>query len=169
MPFNENFWVTVGTAAPVIALAVVVSIADAFRVRERTWQAVGEILQRVRLDTTGRDVSWEGARDLGTLIGRYKTWTRLSIGAGLVNGVFQLIALWAALVSLEDGKNAVSPKLPEVIVPLGILLLLLAAIATLAARRAIQRIPYLNVLEKEPSGKDALARDPDPAPESAAE
>ena len=136
MPFHEFFWVTVGVAAPVIALASVVSIADLMGARDRV----------------SRNLPTPSAPDSDWLDSEFIRAGRLIFGAylvGIINGALQMVALSIALESLADGNNVVPTIIPQIMVPLGILLLLVSISMTVSLR-TIRRHASHN-LSPEPS------------------
>jgi hypothetical protein len=124
--FHESFWVTVGAAAPVVALASVVSIADLMGARD-------QISRNLPTPSPALDSDW--------LDSEFIRAGRLLIGAylvGIINGALQMVALSMALQSLADGNNVVPTIVPRITVPLGIFLLLVS-ISMTASLRTIQR------------------------------
>jgi hypothetical protein len=137
--YHESFWVTVGTAAPVIALAAIVSLPDVMRAREHRWRAAHPPIERLRdvpLNTNTR-LRWIEFHDLNAGATQLLRWSN---AIGLGNGALQLLALWMALRSLADGTNVVSPDIPEIIVPIGIFLLLVSTVQTIRVRSLAQKI-----------------------------
>ena len=125
MSFHEPFWVTVGAAAPVVALASVVSIADLMGAR----------------DQLSRSLRAPPALASDWLDSEFIRAGRLAIGAylvGIINGALQMVTLSVALQSLADGDNAVPTIVPRIIAPLGIFLLLVSISMTVSLR-TIQR------------------------------
>ena len=127
MAFHESFWVTVGAAAPIIALASVVSIADLMGARDR----VSPSLSPPSSSVLGDD--WLDSELIRA--GRLLIWAYL---VGVVNGALQLVTLSMALQSLADGSEVVPTIVPRIMVPLGIFLLLVSTSMTVSLR-TIQR------------------------------
>lgn len=124
--FHESFWVTVGAAAPVIALASVVSIADLMGARDR-------VSHNLPIPSPTLNSEW--------LDSEFIRAGRLLIGAylvGIINGALQMVALSMALQSLADSDNVVPTIIPRIMVPLGIFLLLVSISMTVSLR-TIQR------------------------------
>ena len=126
MSFHESFWVTVGAAAPIIALASVVSIADLMGARDRVSPNLP-----TRSSALGDD--WLDSELIRA--GRLLIWAYL---VGVVNGALQMVTLSIALQSLADGSNVVPTIVPRIMVPLGIFLLLVSTSMTVSLR-TIQR------------------------------
>ena len=126
MSFHESFWVTVGAAAPVIALASVVSIADLMGARD-------QISRNLPTPSPALDNAWLDSAV--TRAGRLLIWAYL---VGVINGALQMVTLSMALQSLADGNNVVPTIVPGIVAPLGIFLLLVS-ISMTASLRIIQR------------------------------
>jgi hypothetical protein len=124
--FHESFWVTVGAAAPVIALASVVSIADLMGARD-------QISRNLPTPSPALDNAWLDSAV--TRAGRLLIWAYL---IGVINGALQMVTLSMALQSLADGNNVVPTIVPGIVAPLGIFLLLVS-ISMTASLRIIQR------------------------------
>jgi hypothetical protein len=124
MPYNESFWVTVGTAAPVIALASVVTISDLLKSADRfDWLAMA----------AGK--TWPGRSKiyLGTLVG-------LQMLTIIVILTIQATALSSALQSLEHGRNEAIPDDYVTAMPLSIVLLVISAVLTVLIARTRRRV-----------------------------
>jgi hypothetical protein len=148
VPYYDNFWVTVGTAAPVIALAAVVSLPDVFQARQHRFDALLPTIERFLRDGPGTVNAQQRYVDLVDMTrGQTRLLKRANV-IGLCNGFLQLIALLLALWSLADGKNVVSPNIAVIIVPLGILLLLLGTIMILRARSISRKISDFGFTQK---------------------
>jgi hypothetical protein len=122
--YHESFWIAIAAAAPVIALAAVVSVADLFRAAER-------ISRTLPHDWADKDfwTNKDATSDWPAIIRRTNGAYRLLRGgyaAALINGGLQLVALSMALQSLADGNDVVPTLFPDVAVPLGIFLLLVS-------------------------------------------
>ena len=106
--YHDSFWVTIGTAAPVIALATVVAISDILR-------------SAIRFPQRGfAGMFWPTGRGVFLLVS-------LLLVITLTNMAIQFVALSFALKSLAYGKNEISPTIIVAIVPLGIILLVISA------------------------------------------
>ena len=141
MSYHESFWIAIAAAAPVIALAAVVSVGDVFRAAER-------ISRTLPHNWTNEDF-WtdrDDTLDWPTILRTSNVGYRLLRGgyaAGIINGVLQLVALSMALQSLADGNDVVSTLLPDVAVPLGIFLLLVSTTINAALRVDQRRLDEL--------------------------
>jgi hypothetical protein len=133
--FHESFWVTVGAAAPVIALASVVSIADLMGARDRISR---------NLPTPALDSDWLDSEFIRA--GRLLIWAYL---IGIINGALQMVALSMALQSLADGNSVVPTIVPGILVPLGIFLLLVSTSITVSLRTIQRHVSHQ--LSPEPS------------------
>lgn len=114
MTFHENFWITVGAAAPVVALAAVVSFTDGIRVVE----SVNDLGRTAKVDWPTKNAE-RGVTVLASLF---------VISAA--NIILQVVALALALTALAQGHNSVAPVLLVVGEPLSVLLLLVTGILT---------------------------------------
>lgn len=126
MAFHESFWVTVGAAAPIIALASVVSIADLMGARDR-------VSPNLLPSSSVPGDDWLDSELIRA--GRLLIWAYL---VGVVNGALQMVTLSMALQSLADGSNVVPTIVPRIMVPLGVFLLLVSTSMTVSLR-TIQR------------------------------
>jgi hypothetical protein len=116
MSYHEGFWLTVGAAASVIALATVVSFAEVLKARLAVYSTT-------RPDSSPDVDLWEWSHRL------FVPAVRLGYGGIsilLINGILQLAALAMALVSLADHNDDVPMIVPEIMAPLGIFLLLVS-------------------------------------------
>ena len=156
MSYHESFWIAIAAAAPVVALAAVVSVADVFRSAE----GISRTLPHNWADKdfwTNKD----DTLDWPTIIRRSNWAYRLLRGgyaAGLINGGLQLVAMSMALQSLADGYDVVSTLFPDVAVPLGIFLLLVSTTIN-ASLRTVQR--WLDQL-LHPDGRSSERGGPPP-------
>lgn len=130
MAYHEAFWVTTGTAAPVIALASIVSTADALGARD----FFTRVLPGIRPKTADQQ-DWLDR--MVTRVLRLNSWVYL---AATVNGFLQMAALTFALTVLALGRDWVSPVVAEVTVPLGVLLLLVTSTLTVRVRMTQREI-----------------------------
>jgi hypothetical protein len=125
MAIHTDFWVVVGTAAPVIALANLVAIGDGWGLREAFshWAKPQTEVQR--------------------------NWVRQGIRAGIRvyligtgNLVVQAFIIAAALTSLESGKDKFPTALAVPVESLGIVACLLSAVMTARWRAIVQHVQY---------------------------
>jgi hypothetical protein len=141
--YHDSLWVTVGAAAPVIALAAIVSISDIFGADERFWDGFRRYLD-------GADYSTQFMEEIGNmLLVQGRRAGRIGLGSrwiAIINVSLQLAMLAIALVSLADGSNAVSPIVPEIGIPLGVFLLLVSTTLTLVLRSRLRTIARLGGL-----------------------
>jgi hypothetical protein len=110
--FHESFWVTVGAAAPVIALANVVIARDILKITP--------------------------AGQNGLVEGQWLRWATWPYLVALLNLVGQATALVVALQSLEQGRNVLPPPLLEVIMGLSFFLLLISGVQTGSLRLRVK-------------------------------
>jgi hypothetical protein len=126
MSYHADVWLTVGAAAPVIALAAVVSKAETTDLRNKFFTSPFSS----PADTT--DVSammYTAARWLNWLV--------------TLNILLQVAALATALLSLAAGRDQVPLAVPIVLEPLGILLLAMTGHAAITLRSAPGRYAKL--------------------------
>ncbi len=115
----NTFWTTVGSAAPVIALAAVVSVSDLRETSTRSLVALSTLVMRVT-PAVG-DPYWTKA----------KFHSRILLGLVVVQGInvaVQCYALAFALISLADGTNRLHPPLAVALEVCGVAALALTAI-----------------------------------------
>jgi hypothetical protein len=144
--YSENFWVVVGTAAPIIALASVLSYTESLGMSgkfERPADSSEQELDRLRRQGS---------------TATYWLWAL----SGL-NIIIQGSALTLALISLADGGNDISPKI-VILVP-GVGFALLAASSSLSVRtRSLDR-RLREAIKKGPKAPEASQSHPNPAPQ----
>jgi hypothetical protein len=110
--FHETFWLAVGAAAPVIALAAVVTYNDSFK--------NVELFERER-GTPEQEAQWRPLERKATRVVSFVGLT------AFLNLVGQGACLVGALVSLENQHHDYFPPLiAEIVLPLGIGLLALS-------------------------------------------
>jgi hypothetical protein len=122
--FNETFWVVTGTAAPVIALAGTIALADAGgdRARFTLYSRSFEVVK------TGAIPVYPGSRDYARRLTALMTLDLLNLaGQGLV--------LFASLVSLLNHHNWMAPRVPIACTVLGIVALAVSSVAVATTRR----------------------------------
>jgi hypothetical protein len=110
MPFREALWVTLGTLAPVIALASIVALNDVIRAPYRINPSA---------HPPGSPTFWRLSR----------RHTRLFLASQYVAGgnmILQLLILIAAVQSLAKGHNFTPPELAAQVAPYGIFLLFIS-------------------------------------------
>jgi len=125
--YYANFWLTVGAAAPVIALAGVVGITKSFKAVERL------------------DSIWVKAEEpswwrMGGPYFKAVALAAVVFGLGFINLLTQAVALFIALDSLAYNSNSVSPVIPLIILPVGIVVVamsvMLAVVLATTVREA---------------------------------
>jgi hypothetical protein len=117
--FHESFWVITGTAAPVIALAIIVALADA----KRGW--FGMLETGHRLAQEANVVRSEQARYL------FARALRVTFGfrvVATVNLLLQAGLLAVSLVSVAGQENLIPPWLAIVAAVGGLLLLAISSV-----------------------------------------
>jgi hypothetical protein len=126
--FHDNFWVVAGTAAPVIALAVIVSTGDVLREFLISTVALNSARRldptAVRLGAPRRTLDW-------------------LIAIGLFNLFLQTALLSVSLVSLADGANLTPPWVAVAAAVAGLLLLPAAAVGNIRLRALRMFAQYL--------------------------
>jgi hypothetical protein len=109
--YHEAFWVVIGAAAPVVALAVIVSLPDSLT-----------LAGQADMDR-GVNALREAAN------GVYRLAARIFV-TGLINMLLQAGLLAVSLVSIEDGANCVPPWTAITATVGGIVLLGVASVMT---------------------------------------
>jgi hypothetical protein len=138
MTFHSDFWVAATTAAPVIALAAIVSSGDPFRHARKI----------ISIDLQNRD--YLRYRGLARLI-------NLLQFANLTNIAMQGITLWFSLQSLETGNNEAAPILIIWFTIAGLALLIWASL--LSGRvTVLASLPEVNQVGEENSKQEASTR-----------
>jgi hypothetical protein len=144
--FYEAFWATVGAAAPVIALASIVSTTDATSM-EIALRYPDEDIQQVRPEGPS-------AEKLAAFIRLSARKGRRAIviarGAALSNLVIQTFALAYALLSLARHGNAITPWLFVFAEPVGLILLAFSSMQVILLRGTF------NLMEKARTGKPPI-------------
>jgi hypothetical protein len=112
--FHEVFWVVTGTAAPIIALAAVVSLADA-----------GSVYFNVLAQDPRFFMRHEGFAN-GAI---WLAWF------GILNLILQAVLLTVSLVSLAEASNLVLPWLAIVAQVGGLMLLAVSSLGVVFLRR----------------------------------
>jgi hypothetical protein len=142
VPYHENFWVAVAAAAPVIALASVISATDALRMYD-DFERPADIAEEAWPDKLAR----QGIRWL---------WVLMTV-TGL-NLVVEGFALVFALISLANGYNQIPPVIPAIGVPAGIALVVISGVLTIDlkyTRRDIRDALKATLAEQPFSGPDS--------------
>jgi hypothetical protein len=128
MAFHETFWVVTGTAAPVIALAAVVSAGDA-----------DEQVDRLAEATVRLSVAFHKDRDdpdLLEVLDKAGTGNLLMIAKlQYVNVVIQAVLLAVSLGSIASQRNLISQGWAGGCAVVGILFLALVGARTIGAKR----------------------------------
>jgi hypothetical protein len=154
--FHENFWVICGTAAPVIALAAVVSYGD-LRDQETEWSlardALGDRARRIqevfqeaaakgRVGETNIRKYEPAFENLERRLERADRSYRLSNGwaqgVQFVNLILQAVLLCVALVSVANQANLVTP-IAAIVAAVGGILCLAAVAYWLTTLKSISR------------------------------
>jgi hypothetical protein len=123
---HESFWVVAGAAAPVIALAEIVSLGDAYR---------GLAESRMMLLTASTkdfDRLWREMRPTDTK-------RRRGFRAGQLNMLLQVAILALALASLEVRRDVGPLGIITIVQPIGIFLLFISGWMINSANRKQQR------------------------------
>jgi hypothetical protein len=126
MAFHESFWVVAGTAAPIIALANLVAIGDGWGLSESFSP------HYVKPQT----------EDQWKLVRKGKRAAFWIYFIGLCNLLVQSLIVFAALTSLEDGKNQLPTALAVSIETVGILACLFSALITARWRAIAQQAQF---------------------------
>lgn len=126
MSYHADFWLTVGAAAPVIALAAVISKAEAADLRNKFF--------------TSPFSSPTEIRDVDTMMYKSAKWLNWLVIANLL---LQVAALAIALLSLAVEHDQVPLVVPIVVEPLGLLLLAITGSAAITLRSAPDRYAKL--------------------------
>ena len=119
MAFHEGFWTVAGTAAPVIAVAIVIALGELMKELSR-WIIWAERIEH------NPEPEMEKIRKILRTQTRY-TWPLE--GLGLTNLLIQAVLTTVALVSLEDKANLVSPWLAIAAVIAGLALLAICSLS----------------------------------------
>jgi hypothetical protein len=116
VPYHDSLWVTVGAAAPVIALAAIVSVSD--------FSGAQATLRDAAYKHTDTYTGQPAKTPTGEAVWSVLTyWRRIGNSIAGINIALQMAMLAVALVSLSDTSNLVSPIVPEIVLPLGVFLL----------------------------------------------
>lgn len=167
MAFYEAFWTVTGAAAPVIALAAVVSAAEVARESDRMLRSyvefqagrvLGELqpnkqeLDRIRsLFVAVEKTDREAENSLGALIQAERA---LQANVGL-----QAALLGFSLISIAYHANFVPPLVAVVSAVLGVMVLGVAGQFTITARRVREHmVPLTKSLRKLGSERESVAR-----------
>jgi hypothetical protein len=125
VPYHDNFWITAGTAAPVIALAAVVGLTEGFKKDSHI----------IRLRATAGHASWRAVHGP-----RANTLTWLVLLIAFLNVGGQAFVLQAALMSLQDSKNELSPSTATLVLYWGVLAVGLTVCLMAGLARAVGQI-----------------------------
>ncbi len=153
--FNETFWVVAGTAAPVIALAAVIGLADVLR------QLVGT-LGDPELNPVG--VGPENERARPVRVAYVYQVSSLAL-LGWVNLLAQGFVLLASLLSLNDHRNFIAGWLAILCLIFGILALACSGTVLVWARFnagwALRALALKRADHGTDRGQDTEPRSPD--------
>jgi len=134
--FHETFWVVTGTAAPVIALAAVVSLGEAFGQRLDSDDAGFDVVRRM-VDVPDNDL----------LISQFHDFVKPAMAAGrwcvgllVTNVAIQSALLALSLVSIDSQANAVPPRVADVAAVLGVAILAVVAGLLLMGRASLRSL-----------------------------
>ena len=112
MALHENVWIVTGAAAPVIALANLVAINDSIGMSHALARARGVATHPYDIRNA-----------------KIATRSRKAVsGVAYSNLSLQAVMLFLALASLSVGYDIVAPLCAAVVEPMGLILLILAAI-----------------------------------------
>jgi len=126
--YHESFWLTIGAAAPVIALAIIVSLADSFDMR--VFFKIASFPERLpagddSLASFYRKVIRKSRRRGGQVY-----------ALGLTNMALQAAMLAVALYSLAQRHDTIPLLLAVIVEPLGVLALAWASLGTIRMHSA---------------------------------
>jgi hypothetical protein len=131
--YHETFWVTVGTAAPVIALATVVSLPELISMRRL--YILAEIANAGTVDPADySDIARFWQRDLRSRV----TASGLLTLLGVANLLLQALTLAAALSCLALRSDDIPLLAPVIIEPIGVLTLAATSAAVLSLKSTLQ-------------------------------
>jgi hypothetical protein len=126
MSYHADVWLTVGAAAPVIALAAVVSNAEAKDLRNKF--------------PNSSFASPTETTDVNTMVHKAARWLNRLV---TINILLQVGALATALLSLAAERDQVPLAVPIIVEPLGILLLAMTGSLAITLRSAPDRYAKL--------------------------
>lgn len=126
MSYHADVWLTVGAAAPVIALAAVISKAETTDLRNKLF--------------TTPFASPADTTDVNTMVYKTARWLNRLVTANIL---LQVAALATALLSLAAEHDQVPLAVPIVVEPLGILLLAMTGSIAITVRSAPARYAKL--------------------------
>lgn len=134
MAFQQTFWVITGTAAPVIALAEVVALADFLRISVSLVRRAEDALGPVSRSVPNIELAAQfPANPVVNLMGKS---AMVLLGHGL-NFLFQAVLLAFSLVSVANQQNLLPIWLAVAIAVFGMLYLGFAAFAAHMLREEI--------------------------------
>ena len=136
--FDANYWVVVATAAPVIALAGIVSLADT----NRRYGRFADFLDRNF--TIDDDGSSEPTKETPIAWDVYQRFSA-ALRATYASLAFAIVAFVGALISLETGQNRIIMPLITGVMVLSLVLLAAAPLVTqhAASNEGAARREYL--------------------------
>jgi hypothetical protein len=138
--FHETFWAVAGGTAPVIALAVVVSLGDLLKESGTWWTAAErrqDIVQIKYYESAARDnveSIHESAVRTTYLKHTIATYTARIVAVGLFNLLMQAALLAVSLVSLAESANLVPSWLAVAAAIAGLLLLAVSSFGVVYLR-----------------------------------
>jgi len=154
---NADFWLVAGTAAPVVALATVVSLGEALREGANTAAEAAQAFHDLGVTETEAEAFRAKAladrRPVPELTSEQfrkhsnEVWLRL-VWVGLANLILQGALLAVSLVSLTDGANLVPPWIAIVAAVGGLLLLAIGALGA-ARLRMMTMIAHFRKVPRE--------------------
>jgi hypothetical protein len=153
VPYHDSLWVAVTAAAPVIALAAIVSLSDTSGVAAGLVDAAGRYADENNHGELAHTGFMQVYRD--RVAGIEDRGLQIAVGGwitALINLALQVALVAIALISLADGSNAVSPIVPEIAVPLGVFLLLGTALLSLWLRELSRTVLKLEVPKRDDGG-----------------
>jgi hypothetical protein len=130
MSFQKEFWLAVAAAAPVIALASLVSLSDTFR----SWLSLPGIYAGERLELSGK---------LTDRLEEAEWFINFQLVLILLTLLSQVGVFTVALISLGFGRNLISPIIVIVFMPLSFLLLFIwgfLGVANAGMRHQVEKI-----------------------------
>ena len=139
MGFHETFWAISGTAAPVIALAAVVSYSD-LRDEGTDWSQACDALRFKIRDEQVWDRVERVLKSVDQRYRRYAGWVK---GVQLANLVVQATLLCVSLVSVANQANLVTPLAGVVAAVGGVLCLAVVAILLTSLKSLTRQVSSL--------------------------
>ncbi len=142
MSFHESFWVVAGTAAPVIALAAVISLGDTIRTQIKVDSATFDALVVAsRGDKMAKDFQHFNERARGSIVALRMTQ--------LLNLYLQAGLLAVSLLSLAFQRNLIPTWICVAALTAGVLVLAYAGVAVVREQELTRRQQQL--IESNPA------------------